>query len=148
LIPRVIQAGLGELHEVEIYGDDYPTPDGTAVRDYIHVTDVAEAHVLALQHLLRGGGNCALNLGTGRGHSVREVIRTAENVSGRKICVRLKPRREGDPPSLVACSSRAAERLGWTPRRSDLETIVRTALSWEESRLSRSESTSKSGGLG
>jgi len=82
---------LGELLEVEIYGDDYPTPDGTAVRDYIHVTDLAEAHVLALQRLLRGDRDCALNLGTGRGHSVREVIRTVENVSGRKINVRLKP---------------------------------------------------------
>jgi UDP-glucose-4-epimerase GalE len=148
LIPRVIQAALGELLEVEIYGDDYPTPDGTAIRDYIHVTDLAEAHVLALQHLLRGDRNCALNLGTGRGHSVREVIRTVESVSGCKVNVRPKPRREGDPPMLVARSARAAELLGWTPRRSDLETIVRTALSWEESRLSRPGSTSKSRGLG
>jgi len=133
LIPRVIQAALGVLPEIEVFGNDYDTPDGTAIRDYIHVSDLADAHVLALQHLLRGGPNCALNLGTGRGHSVREVIDTVEKLSGRKIRVRIRPRREGDPPMLVAQSSRAMELLNWLPRQSNLEMIVRTALRWQES---------------
>ena len=135
LVPRVIQAALGRLPEIEIFGSDYDTPDGTAVRDYIHVSDLADAHVLALQHLLRGGPNCALNLGTGRGHSVREVIDAVEKLSGRKVRVRIRPRREGDPPVLVARSSRAMELLNWSPRQSNLETIVRTALRWQESLL-------------
>jgi UDP-glucose-4-epimerase GalE len=132
LIPRVIQAALGRLPEIEIFGNDYDTPDGTAVRDYVHVSDLADAHVLALQHLLRGGPNCALNLGTGRGHSVREVIDAVEKVSGRKVQTRILPRRQGDPPVLVARSSRAREILNWSPRRSSLETIVRTALRWQK----------------
>jgi UDP-arabinose 4-epimerase len=135
LIPRVIQTVLGRLSEVEIYGDDYPTPDGTAVRDYIHVTDLATAHVLALQHLLRGGPSLALNLGTGRGYSVREVIRTVEKISRRQINVVPKPRREGEPPVLVAESSQAAELLGWVPRLSNLEIVVQTALLWQQSRF-------------
>ncbi len=133
LIPRVIQAALGCLPEIEIFGSDYDTPDGTAVRDYIHVSDLADAHVLALQHLLCGGPNCALNLGTGRGHSVREVIDTVEKLSGRKVRVRMQPRREGDPPVLVARSSLAMNLLNWIPRQSNLDTIVRTALRWQES---------------
>ena len=135
LIPRLIQAALGQLPAVEIYGTDYPTPDGTAVRDYIHVMDLAEAHVLALQHLFRGGQNLALNLGTGRGHSVREVIDTVENLSGHRVPVTLGARREGDPPILVAHSRRAMEALGWSPRQSSLNTIVRTALSWQQGAL-------------
>ncbi len=103
------------------------------MREYIHVSDLADAHVLALQYLLCGGPNCALNLGTGRGHSVREVIDTVEKLSGQKVRVRIQPRREGDPPVLVARSSRARELLNWFPRRSNLETIVRTALRWQES---------------
>jgi UDP-arabinose 4-epimerase len=133
LIPRVIQTAIGRLAEIEIFGNDYDTPDGTAVRDYIHVSDLADAHVLALQHLQCRGPNCALNLGTGRGHSVREVIDTVEKLSGRKVPVRIRPRREGDPPVLVARSSRAMELLNWSPRQSNLETIVRTALRWQES---------------
>jgi UDP-glucose-4-epimerase GalE len=136
LIPRVIQAALGQVPAVDIYGTDFPTPDGTAVRDYIHVVDLAEAHVLALQHLLRGGQNLALNLGTGSGHSVREVIDTVENLSGRNVRVTLGSRREGDPPILVARCARAREVLGWSPRQSDLKTIVRTALAWQESLVS------------
>ena len=133
LIPRVIQAALGVLSEIEIFGTDYDTPDGTAVRDYVHVSDLADAHVLALQYLLGGGPNCALNLGTGRGHSVREVIDAVEKLSGRKVRVRIRPRRGGDPPVLVARRSRAMELLHWSPRHSSLETIVRTALRWQES---------------
>jgi len=133
LIPRVIQAALGVLPEIEVFGSDYETPDGTAIRDYVHVSDLADAHVLALQYLLGGGPNCTLNLGTGRGHSVREVIDTVEKLAGQKVRVRIRPRREGDPPVLVARSSRALELLKWSPRQSNLETIVRTALRWQES---------------
>ena len=127
LIPLVIQAALGQLPEVQVFGSDFPTPDGSAIRDYIHVEDLARAHVLALQHILRGGPSCALNLGAGRGHSVLEVIRMVERVAGLKVRVQLKPRHEGDPPVLVARSTQAAQTLGWFPKRSDLETIVRTA---------------------
>jgi UDP-arabinose 4-epimerase len=133
LVPRAIQAALGQLPSLQIFGTDYPTLDGTAVRDYIHVTDLAEAHVLALKHLIEGGGSEALNLGTGKGRSVREVIRVVESVTGRKIPVLETERRAGDPPTLVARSSRAAEVLGWLPRYSDLETIVKTAWVWQES---------------
>lgn len=136
LIPRVIRAALGCLPKLEVYGADYPTPDGTAVRDYLHVSDLAEAHVLALQHLLRNGQNLAVNLGTGRGYSVRDVIDAVEQLSSREVPVQLGPRREGDPPMLVARSVRASEILGWSPRQSDLKTIVRTALAWQEKRVS------------
>jgi UDP-glucose-4-epimerase GalE len=139
LIPRVLHAALGKLPEVDIYGTDYSTPDGTAIRDYIHVTDLAEAHVLGLLHLRAGKQSCVLNLGTGTGHSVRDVIRTVEKVSGLNIKVQLKPPREGDPPALVARSTRAAEVLGWNPQFSDLETIVRTALCWEKARTPQAE---------
>jgi UDP-glucose-4-epimerase GalE len=139
LLPRVIQTASGQLSELEIYGTDYPTPDGTAIRDYVHVTDLADAHVLALEHLLRGGGNLAINLGTGHGHSVRQVIAAAEKVTGRKIKTQVRPRREGDPPVLVAESGHAEETLGWRPRFSDLETIVRTAWRWHESQLGKPE---------
>jgi UDP-arabinose 4-epimerase len=130
LIPLVLQAALGERPFVEVYGTDYPTPDGTAIRDYVHVADLAAAHVLALDHLIAGGGSLVLNLGTGGGHSVREVIAAAERVSGRKVRHRAAPRRPGDPPVLVADARLAAERLGWRPRSSDLDTIIGTALAW------------------
>jgi len=133
LIPRVIQTALGRLAEIEIFGNDYDTPDGTAVRDYVHVSDLGDAHVLALRHLQCSAPNCALNLGTGHGYSVLEVIEEVEKLSGRKVPVRIRPRREGDPPVLVARSSRAVELLDWSPRRSSLATIVRTALRWQES---------------
>ena len=115
---------------IEVFGTDYPTPDGTAIRDYIHVDDLADAHLRALERLRAGGDSIALNLGTGRGHSVREVIATAEAISGRKIAVREAPRRPGDPPALVADPSLAAETLGWQAQHSDLDTILRTALAW------------------
>jgi UDP-glucose-4-epimerase GalE len=130
LIPRVLRAALGRGDPVEIYGTDYPTPDGTAIRDYIHVTDLADAHVRALGHLERGG-SIALNLGTGQGASVREVIAAVERVAGRPVPQREAPRRPGDPPELVADPALARERLGWQPRYSDLDTIVATALAWE-----------------
>jgi len=134
LIPRVLRAALGTADPVDIYGTDYPTPDGTAVRDYIHVTDLADAHVRALADLAAGGGSMALNLGTGGGASVREVIAAVERVSGRAVPRREAPRRAGDPPELVADPARARARLGWQPRHSDLDTIVRTALAWETRR--------------
>ena len=134
LIPSAIQTVLGTRPQLEIYGSDYATADGTPVRDYIHVSDLADAHVLALQHLLRGGESTAFNIGTGRGYSVKEVIATVEQVSGRKVKVHHAPRRDGDPPRLVADSSRATRVLGWRPTRSDLETIVRTAWNWHTRR--------------
>src|SRR5215471_17697028 len=128
LVPLVLQTALGERSHIEVYGTDYPTSDGTAIRDYIHVQDLAEGHLRALEYLLTGGETAAVNLGTGTGHSVREVVRVAEAISGRGISCRDAPRRAGDPPVLVADPSLAAELLGWRAVVSDLETIVRTAL--------------------
>lgn len=130
LIPLIIEAALGKRPRVDIFGADYPTPDGTAVRDYIHVTDLAGAHVLALKQLLGGTSSLALNLGTGKGHSVREVIAAVEGVSGKKVPVREAGRREGDPPELVADARRAAELLGWKPQYADIRTIVSHAWKW------------------
>jgi UDP-arabinose 4-epimerase len=127
LIPLALQAALAGAPELAIFGTDYPTPDGTAIRDYIHVTDLAEAHVLALKDLLAGGSSTALNLGTGAGHSVREVVQMVESVGGRKVPVRLAERRAGDPPELVADPRRAMIRLGWKPIHSGLREIVESA---------------------
>jgi UDP-glucose-4-epimerase GalE len=138
LVPLVLEAALGDRPQIDIYGTDYPTPDGTAIRDYIHVQDLAEAHLRALEHLRAGRQSAALNLGTGRGHSVREVIRTAEAVSGKSIPCRETARRPGDPPALVADPSLAAELLGWRAEVSDLDTIVRTALAWHVKRSTQS----------
>jgi len=135
LIPLVVRATLGLSPFVEVYGTDYATPDGTAIRDYIHVTDLAEAHVLALRYLMEGGTPVALNLGTGRGFSVREVVAAVERSSGgRKTPIHDAPRREGDPPSLVADPGRAGKLLGWRPKYSDLDTIVQTAWKWHAGR--------------
>ncbi len=130
LVPLVLQAALGRRAAIEVYGTDYPTPDGTAIRDYIHVSDLAAAHVSALARLRAGGAGIALNLGTGQGHSVREVIAAAAAVSGRKVPARDAPRRPGDPPVLVADPSLAAKTLGWQARHSSIETIIGTALAW------------------
>ncbi len=130
LIPLVVQAALGKRPPVEIYGTDYPTPDGTAIRDYIHVTDLADAHVRALDYLVQGGESRALNLGTGQGNSVREVINVAAKISSRGVPFREGPRRAGDPPVLVADASLAGRTLGWKPERSDVETIIRSAWNW------------------
>lgn len=135
LIPLVLQAALGVRPFVEIYGTDYPTQDGTAIRDYIHVEDLAAAHVAALDHLAAGGASLALNLGAGRGHSVREVIAAAERIGGRTVPWRAAPRRPGDPPALVADARLAVDRLGWRPLSSDLETIIRTSLAWHRRRF-------------
>jgi UDP-glucose-4-epimerase GalE len=134
LIPLVLQAALGRRPRIDVLGTDYPTPDGTAIRDYIHVQDLAEAHVKALAHLLRGGGSLELNLGTGVGHSVREVIAAAERVTGRRIPQRETGRRPGDPPVLVAEASRTREVLGWVPTLSTLDTILASAWAWHNRR--------------
>lgn len=130
LIPRVIQAALGNVPVVEIFGTDYDTPDGTAVRDYVHVDDLASAHLAALRYLEAGGASGAFNLGTGRGCSVREVIAMVERVSGRRVPAAERERRAGDPAVLVADASRAGAELGWRPRESSLERIVETAWRW------------------
>jgi UDP-glucose-4-epimerase GalE len=129
LVPAALEAILGERDALQIFGDDYPTPDGTCIRDYIHVSDLAEAHVKALDHLERGGESTALNLGTGSGHSVREVLEKIEEVTGSAVPVRVAPRRPGDPPALVADPGRTHEVLGWRAQR-DLQDIVRTAWKW------------------
>jgi UDP-glucose-4-epimerase GalE len=132
LIPLVLQAALGQRPHIEVFGTDYPTPDGTCIRDYIHVDDLAEAHILALEQLKPGKG-LLYNLGIGRGYSVREVIRTAEEVSGKKVPVKEGPRRAGDPPELVASSAKIQRELGWKPRYTDLRGIIETAWSWHKS---------------
>jgi len=130
LIPLAIGAALGQREELKIFGTDYPTPDGTAVRDYIHVSDLASAHVSALQYLEREGESRAFNLGTGKGASVLEVIRAVEAISGYSVPTIVAPRRAGDPPILVADPGRAQRSLQWEPRYSTLEGIVETALRW------------------
>jgi UDP-glucose-4-epimerase GalE len=129
LIPLVFQAATGQRPRVEVFGTDYPTPDGTCVRDYIHVDDLAEAHVLALGKL-GPGVQLTYNVGTGRGYSVREVIGTAEAVSGLRVPVREGPRRAGDPPELVADASKIRRELGWEPKYPELRAIVETAWNW------------------
>jgi UDP-arabinose 4-epimerase len=131
LVPRVLAAAAGKLSSVEIFGTDYSTHDGTAIRDYIHVTDLAQAHVHAANYLLAGGASGAFNLGTGIGHSVREVIAAAETATGRSIPVNEKPRRPGDPAELIAEASKARDVLGWVPLHSDLHTILETAWRWQ-----------------
>ena len=141
LIPLVLDAAAGRRPHITIFGDDYDTPDGTCIRDYIHVTDLAQAHVLALQALERlsvshpaprGPFFKAYNLGNGKGSSVREVIETAEKVTGGTIPVRMGERRPGDPPALVGDENRAREELGWMPEHADLKEIVRTAWEWHK----------------
>ena len=119
-----------------MFGTDYPTPDGTGVRDYIHVEDLATAHVSALTYLRDGGKSLIANCGYGHGYSVREVIASVEKIAGIKLTVREEPRRAGDPPALVAKADKVREVLGWTPRLDDIDTIVRTSLEWEK-RLQR-----------
>lgn len=134
LIPIILQVALGEREFITVNGDDYDTPDGTCVRDYIHVCDLAAAHTLALEALLAGKGSMAYNLGNGKGYSIREVIEVCRRVTGRQIPVKTGPRRAGDPAMLVASSGRIIEELGWKPRYAELETIVETAWEWHRSR--------------
>ncbi len=134
LVPNILLAVLGRKPAVEIFGTDFETPDGTAIRDYIHVSDLAEAHALALECLERGEPSQAVNLGTNRGYSVREVIRAVEDVTGRQVPCREAPRRKGDVPVLLASKDKAEKVLGWKLRWSDLGTIVDTAWKWHGSR--------------
>ena len=138
LIPLAIEAALGGKG-LEIYGTDYPSPDGTAIRDYIHVQDLADAHVAALEKLRDGATSLFVNLGTGRGHTVREVIAAVEKVSGKKVPARETGRRAGDPPALVADARLAAELLGWKARLPDIETIVEHAWRWRTRRRSEQQ---------
>jgi UDP-glucose 4-epimerase len=131
LIKRACQAALGRVPYLEVFGTDFPTRDGTGVRDYIHVSDLVAAHVLALDHLARGGESVTLNCGYGHGFSVREVISSVERVVGRSLPVRNGPRRAGDPPSIVANSTRLQQAFGWKPRYDDLDTIAAHAFAWE-----------------
>jgi len=133
-IPLALFTALGQRPHFDIFGDDYPTPDGSAIRDYIHVADLAAAHVLALRRLLAGGTSVTLNLGNGTGHSVLELIAAIERVTGRTLPVRRTPRRAGDPPRLVADARHAQELLGWRPATPDIAAIVATAWNWHRSR--------------
>ncbi|MGL6097630.1 MAG: UDP-glucose 4-epimerase GalE, partial [Fimbriiglobus sp.] len=129
LIPLVLQVALGQRSHVEIFGTDYPTPDGTCIRDYIHVDDLADAHILAVEKL-QPGDQRKYNVGVGKGFSVRDVIRTAEEVSGKKITVKESPRRPGDPPELVAAPDKIRAELGWTVKYDTLRPIIETAWNW------------------
>jgi UDP-glucose 4-epimerase len=132
LIPNVLSAAAGRLSHVSVFGGDYPTPDGTAIRDYIHVADLASAHILALEYLQAGGRSECINLGNGQGYSVLEVIETARQVTGRKIEMRIEPARPGDPSRLVADAGKARRVLGWKPTRPALAEIIRTAWEWRQ----------------
>ncbi|MBI5520330.1 MAG: UDP-glucose 4-epimerase GalE [Desulfovibrio sp.] len=136
LIPLVLQAALGQREALSIFGDDYDTPDGTAIRDYIHVQDLADAHILALRHLQKGGAPGAFNLGNGQGHSVRQIIDAAREVTGRDIPTRMAPRREGDSPRLVGDASKARRVLGWNPQLADIRRIIETAWAWHKNETS------------
>jgi len=131
LVKVACEAAVGKRPGVAIYGTDYPTPDGTGVRDYLHVEDLAAAHLDALTYLRKGGLSTTLNVGYGHGYSVREVLAAVERAAGAKLSVREEPRRAGDPPMLIARAERIRSELGWRPRLDDLEVIVRTALEWE-----------------
>lgn len=130
LIPRVLMAITGEVDTLEVYGTDYPTPDGTCIRDYIHVEDLASAHGFALDHLIAGKPSVRCNLGTGKGISVKEIINAAEEVTGKTVPVKYGPRREGDPAELIADPSLAKETLGWVAQHKDVTEIVRSAWAW------------------
>jgi UDP-glucose 4-epimerase len=136
LIKVACEAAVGKRAHVSIYGTDYPTPDGTGVRDYIHVEDLATAHLDALSYLRKGGTPQVLNVGYGHGYSVREVLKSVERIAGHPLTIREEPRRAGDPPVIVARADRVRSELGWQPRLDDLDTIVKTALQWEQ-RLAR-----------
>jgi len=132
IIPNVLGAATGRLSEVSVFGGDYPTPDGTAIRDYIHVADLGSAHILALEHLRRGGQSDCINLGNGQGYSILEVIEAARRVTGRPIAAKIEAARPGDPSRLIADAERARTVLGWRPNYPDLDTIIRTAWEWHQ----------------
>lgn len=130
LVPLVLQVALGQRAHISVFGDDYPTEDGTCIRDYIHVSDLADAHLLALDRLRNDGESGIFNLGSGQGYSVKQVIDVARKVTGHEIPAKYEPRRAGDPAALVASSARARQELGWAPRRDRLEDIIASAWQW------------------
>ena len=130
LIPLILQVPLGQRESISIYGDDYPTADGTCIRDYIHVTDLAQAHILAVEYLMKGNESSIFNLGNGIGFTVKEVIDTARKVTGHPIPATITPRRAGDPAQLIASSDKAKSVLGWNPQHADLEEIISSAWKW------------------
>ncbi len=132
LIPLILQVPNGKRPEISIFGDDYDTKDGTCIRDYIHVTDLAQAHILAMEYLVKGGDNAIFNLGNGVGFTVNEVIETARKVTGHPIPAKVCPRRAGDPAQLIASSQKARDILGWKPQYDDLETIISSAWNWHK----------------
>jgi len=132
LITRALKTAAGEFDKLQVFGTDYPTPDGTCIRDYIHVDDLAAAHLVALRHLLDGGASDIFNCGYGRGYSVREVVEAAKRITGIDFPVEEAPRREGDPASLIADSGKITAQLGWQPRFADLDYIIQTAWDWEQ----------------
>ena len=132
LIPLILQVPNGQREKISVFGDDYPTPDGTCIRDYIHVTDLAQAHILALDYLMKGGDNDVFNLGNGVGFTVQEVIDVAREVTGHPIPANIAPRRAGDPAQLIASSEKAKSVLGWKPQYDDLNTIVSSAWNWHK----------------
>ena len=131
MIPLILRAASGRALDIKVFGRDYDTPDGTCIRDYVHVADLCAAHRLALDRLLSDGASAVFNLGNGNGFSVAEVIAATERVTGRKIVVTDSPRREGDPPRLVANATRARKALGWQPQFDDLDAIIAHAWAWE-----------------
>jgi UDP-glucose 4-epimerase len=145
LIKVACEVAVGAREAMDIYGTDYDTPDGTCIRDYIHVSDLAEAHLKALDHLMAGGPSLTLNCGYGYGFSVREVLTMVEEVAGRRIPAREAPRRPGDSPRLVAEPGALKERLGWKPGHEDLKTIVATALAWERRRFAEQRGVAAAG---
>jgi UDP-glucose 4-epimerase len=132
LVKVAAEAAVGKRSHISIFGTDYPTPDGTGIRDYIHVEDLATAHLDALEYLRANGASTVLNVGYGHGYSVRQVLESVERVAGKRLNIREEPRRAGDPPALVARADRIRSELGWRPRLDNLDTIVRTALKWEQ----------------
>jgi len=132
LVPNVLAVAMGKKSELSIFGNNYPTTDGTPIRDYVHVSDLADAHILALDHLRRGGASDFINLGTGHGFSVLEVIEAARKVTGKPIPTRMEPPRPGDPAKLVADAAKAKKVLGWNPALSDLQSILRSDWEWRQ----------------
>lgn len=132
LIPLVLDAASGKRESVSVFGGDYPTPDGTAIRDYIHISDLSQAHILALKYLQNGGESDAFNLGNGNGFSVLEVIEAAKKVTGLDVPCEIEPRRPGDPSRLIANAHKAASILGWKPQHPDLESIIKSAWRWRK----------------
>jgi UDP-glucose 4-epimerase len=148
LIPCVLEAAAGQREHIEIRGEDYPTPDGTCIRDYVHVMDIADAHILSLETLDRVSGE-AFNVGTSSGHSVREVLETARRLTGRPIPAKSAPRRPGDPPKLIASGEKIRRMLGWSPHHSTLDSIIQSAWDWKQKDpLGYAEKSGHAGGTG